>query len=181
MGRVQKTHWTCDGTCGTQVTTEDGVLPPGWVTVVLGHSIQSEESGMMFGTIERTFHALGPCLFDWGGAQMGQFVLDGANFGTGLSTPGPVPQIEVDPTVTGTVAVGQTVTGGNGTWENSPTFFIYEWKTCATVNGTFEEVAEGETYVIQAADEGKYLRLYVTAINASGAADAYSDSALVAA
>jgi hypothetical protein len=80
------------------------------------------------------------------------------------------------PTVTGTAAVGQTLTAENGTWSNAPTSFSYQWlrcngggNGCATISG-----ATQKTYTAAAADAGRTLRVRVTATNADGSASAQS-------
>jgi hypothetical protein len=80
------------------------------------------------------------------------------------------------PTISGTPAVGQTLTASNGTWTNSPTSYAYQWqrcngggKKCAPIAG-----ATQQTYTLVAADAGKTIVVAVTAKNASGAATAQS-------
>jgi hypothetical protein len=88
MGQIQKTVWTCDGTCGTTVEN-DGQLPEGWVTVTFTAEAMSATSGRQDSSTTKTFHALGPCLFDWGAAQMEQLAGEGVDVGTNNPTPPP--------------------------------------------------------------------------------------------
>ena len=82
------------------------------------------------------------------------------------------------PTITGTAAVGQTLTAQNGTWTNSPTAFQYRWRRCDTAGAACVNIAgaigAGKTYTVVAADAGHTLRVVVTAVNADGARSAVS-------
>jgi hypothetical protein len=82
------------------------------------------------------------------------------------------------PTITGTAAVGQTLTAQNGTWTNSPTAFQYRWRRCDTAGAACVNIAgavgAGKTYNVVAADAGHTLRVVVTAVNADGARSAVS-------
>jgi hypothetical protein len=67
---------------------------------------------------------------------------------------------------------GELVTTNNGTWDNSPTSFTYQWYRGATL-------ISGETlneYTLTAADADKYITCQVTAINAGGSATEPSDA-----
>lgn len=67
---------------------------------------------------------------------------------------------------------GELVTTDNGTWDNSPTSFTYQWYRDATP-------ISGETlneYTLDAADADKYITCQVTAINAGGSATEPSDA-----
>ena len=84
------------------------------------------------------------------------------------------------PTVTGTAQQGSTLTAENGSWQNNPTSFEYQWQRCnasgagcANVNG-----ATAKTYNVVGADVGNTLRVRVTAVNADGRTGA--DSAVTA-
>ena len=93
-----------------------------------------------------------------------------------------------EPTISGTAAVGQTLTGAAGTWSNSPTL-SYQWvrcgadgglpdgSNCATIPG-----ASTTGYIVSSADVGWRLRFRVTAGNADGQNTAASNAtALVSA
>jgi hypothetical protein len=69
------------------------------------------------------------------------------------------------PTISGTAQVGQTLTGTNGTWTNSPTSYAYQWNRAGVAIGG----ATASTYVPVAADIGSTLTLTVIASNATGA------------
>lgn len=77
----------------------------------------------------------------------------------------------VQPAVTGTQSVGNTLTTGNGTWSNSPTSYTYKWYN----NGVEIGSETASTYTIAAGDAGDYLQSEVTATNASGSLAIKSD------
>ena len=62
------------------------------------------------------------------------------------------------PTITGTVAVGQTLTANPGTWGPAPVNLYYQWKA----NGTAISGATTATYKPVSADVGKTLTVTVT-------------------
>ena len=67
---------------------------------------------------------------------------------------------------------GELVTTDNGTWDNSPTSFTYQWYRDATP-------ISGETlneYTLDAADADTYVSCEVTAINTGGSATEPSDA-----
>jgi hypothetical protein len=75
------------------------------------------------------------------------------------------------PSISGTPAVGSTLTASKGTWSGNPTSLAVAWMrcdengdSCAPISG-----ASGDTYTLTQADAGHTLRLSVTATNASGA------------
>jgi hypothetical protein len=80
------------------------------------------------------------------------------------------------PTISGTPAVGQTLTASEGTWTNSPTSFAYQWLRCNPAGNNCASVANGtqKTYTAVGADAGRTLRVRVTATNADGSASAQS-------
>jgi hypothetical protein len=66
------------------------------------------------------------------------------------------------PAITGTAQVGQTLTTTNGTWSNSPTSYVRQWKA----NGAAISGATGTTYVVLAGDVGKTITVTVNAVKA---------------
>jgi len=70
---------------------------------------------------------------------------------------------------------GELVTTDDGTWDNSPTSFTYQWYRDATpISG--ETINE---YTLAAADADTYISCEVTAINAGGSATEPSDAIYV--
>jgi hypothetical protein len=86
-------------------------------------------------------------------------------------TPTPPPINTAPPTITGTAQQGQTLTEHNGTWENSPTSFTYQWLQCDSLGTSCLPIAgaTGQTYVPVAADVGHTIAVQETASNSGGA------------
>jgi hypothetical protein len=80
------------------------------------------------------------------------------------------------PVVSGTAQQGQTLTGSNGAWSNSPTSYSYQWQRCNTAGSGCVAIASAtaSSYLLAAADVGSTLRFQVTATNASGPTSATS-------
>ena len=88
------------------------------------------------------------------------------------------------PAVSGTLKVGSTLTGSQGSWSGTPTpTYGFVWARCsatgsasATLPGTCTLIdgATSSTYVLASADYSNYLRLGVTATNSAGSATMYS-------
>lgn len=97
-------------------------------------------------------------------ASRSEFAID--DFG---GTPGiPPPVNTAVPTISGTTRPGDTLTASNGSWDNSPKSYAYQWKR----NGSNIPGATRPTYNIKAADQGTKLTVTVTATNANGSATA---------
>jgi hypothetical protein len=97
-----------------------------------------------------------------------------------------LPANNAAPVVTGTAVIGDTLTGTDGGWLNSPTSYNYQWKDCTGISGTVPSTTTGtgctnisgaatsstaattNTYVVASNDVGKYIELTVTANNAAG-------------
>lgn len=75
------------------------------------------------------------------------------------------------PVVSGTAAVGSTLTSSTGTWTGTdPITFAYQWQRGTTnISG-----ATSSSYLIQAGDAGSTLRCVVTATNVAGSTSANS-------
>jgi hypothetical protein len=82
----------------------------------------------------------------------------------------------VRPTLTGLARVGERLTAQNGTWDNSPTSFEYQWLRCASDGTSCIAVvgAELKRYTLVQADVGHRMRVRVTAVNVDGQASARS-------
>ena len=82
------------------------------------------------------------------------------------------PRATAAPTVTGTAAVGQTLTTTTGTWAGAPASFAPQWERCDSGGASCVAIpgATNPTYVVTDADVGSSLRVSVTARNAVGAA-----------
>jgi hypothetical protein len=94
--------------------------------------------------------------------------------GVRSSSPAPAPPVNIDkPVINNTTPTeGQTLTTTNGTWDNSPTSFTYQWSCsggCTNPTGT-------SSYVVDHLDVGKTISVTVTAHNTAGDTPASSDS-----
>ena len=98
--------------------------------------------------------------------------------GSAFATTQAPPENTTAPTITGTPAVGQTLTAQNGTWANNPTAFQYRWRRCDTAGAACVNITgaggAAKTYNVVGADGGHTLRVVVTAVNAEGARNAVS-------
>ena len=96
-----------------------------------------------------------------------------------------VPSNTVLPAVTGTAAVGQTVTTSDGTWNASPTSFTYEWLRCPSSGGSADGSdcasigVSTNSYLVATGDVGFTLRSRVTAVNSDGQAKAVSNATAI--
>jgi len=88
------------------------------------------------------------------------------------AVPVPDPASTGLPAITGTVAVGQTLTATPGEWTGTqPISLSYQWQRCASDGTACTGIlgATGTTYVPVAADGGSSFRVAVTASNAMSA------------
>jgi Bacterial Ig-like domain (group 3)/Glycosyl hydrolases family 16 len=86
----------------------------------------------------------------------------------------PAPVNTGEPVVTGTVAAGDTLSTTDGTWDNSPTAFSYQWQRCGT-DGTGCINISGATssnYIVASDDAGHTIEAQVTATNSGGSTTA---------
>ena len=94
------------------------------------------------------------------------------------AAPLPPPSILATPTITGTAAVGQTLTEAHGSWSNNPTSYSYQWEDC-TAAGTGCVAIPGATaqaYTVSPSDENDKLVVLEVASNSSGAGTAAASS-----
>jgi hypothetical protein len=79
------------------------------------------------------------------------------------------------PSITGTAAVGQTLTAGAGHWDGSPTSYAFTWLRCSNTGGscvTIKSVATTATstsYTLVALDDRHTIKASVVASNSKGA------------
>jgi hypothetical protein len=88
------------------------------------------------------------------------------------------------PVISGTTTVGQLLTTTNGTWNNSPTGYTYQWRRCDAAGASCVDIAgaTAATYTLVAGDAGGTIRVVVTAANAFGSTPATSaQTAVIAA
>jgi hypothetical protein len=96
---------------------------------------------------------------------------------TGTGT-GKGPTETAAPTVTGSVAAGQHLAGGFGTWSGSGTLsYAYQWHRCDTTGAHCISIhgATGAGYKLVAKDIGQTIGLTVTATDAAGKTSGYAD------
>jgi streptogramin lyase len=85
---------------------------------------------------------------------------------------GQTPMLVTAPAITPTTAaVGATLTTSNGVWAYEPTAYVYSWQSCTTSASTTCTAiasAAAATYVVTAADTGKFISAKVAATNLNG-------------
>ncbi len=104
----------------------------------------------------------------------GSSVVQSDPTGKVTSSSGPVNTNE--PTVSGSLVQGQTLTGTSGSWSGTtPIGYAYQWVRCGTDGGAadgsncaFISGATGATYVLTKDDVGHRMRLRVSASNSAG-------------
>jgi hypothetical protein len=103
----------------------------------------------------------------------------GATIGGGSAATQAAPVNVTPPTITGVARVGERLTAQNGTWDNSPTSFRYQWRRCdadgLSCTNILGAAATLKRYTLVTADVGHRLRVRVTAVNADGATSARSE------
>lgn len=105
---------------------------------------------------------------------------DGAS--TANSKPTPVisdnaaPSATAPPTISGSAAVGEQLTANEGTWTGAPDRYAYQWQQCDAAGSACATVAgaTGKIYGVRSADQGRTLRVAVTAVNPKGRTTAVS-------
>lgn len=89
----------------------------------------------------------------------------------------PAPVNTVAPVASGAATVGDTLSVTDGTWTYDPTSYDYAWQDSDDGEGGWAAInaATSATYLVDAADEDKYIRCVVTATNAGGSTAANSN------
>jgi hypothetical protein len=81
------------------------------------------------------------------------------------------------PTISGSTAVGATLTASPGSWSGTqPISYAYQWRRCDPAGGSCADVAgaTAQTYALGDADAGATMRVSVTGSNTAGSATATS-------
>ena len=81
------------------------------------------------------------------------------------------------PSISGTAAVGSTVTANPGTWAGSaPITYQYQWQICGSDGGSCHAIpgATTQTYKFTSSDQGNTVRVNVIASNGDGSSSAQS-------
>lgn len=86
---------------------------------------------------------------------------------------GIAPANTVLPAISGSTVVGNVLSTTNGTWNNIPTSFTYQWYSAGSPIGG----ATSSTYTSQVTDVGNTITVIVTATNATGSTPATSGGA----
>lgn len=86
------------------------------------------------------------------------------------------PTSMVLPAISGTPAVGGTLTADTGAWAGAPTAFAYQWRRCDASGSACLDIAgaTASTYSVAAGDSRSTLRILVIATNAAGSGGAIS-------
>ena len=112
------------------------------------------------------------------GADGNMWVAENGTGKVGRVLSGQTPIVASAPAVTPTTAaVGATLTTSTGVWAYEPTAYVYSWQSCttnATTNCTVIANAASATYVVTAADSGKFIGAKVAATNLNGTVAAVS-------
>jgi hypothetical protein len=99
-----------------------------------------------------------------------------------LVSPATKPVNTSPPVISGSAAVGSTLTTTNGAWKGNPSpSYTYEWRRCDSAGATCASIAgaTSPSYTVVAADAGFTLRVDVTATNSAGSATATSNATAV--
>ncbi len=96
--------------------------------------------------------------------------------GSGVAAEATAPVNKSRPTISGTAAVGETLTANSGTWTGAVSF-THQWQVCdANGNNCVDIVgATGTTYGVRSSDVGRELRVRVKASNKFGSTTATSN------
>lgn len=155
-------------------TTTEGqtlsVTNGSWTPTPAGYSYQWRRNGSNIGSATASTYALVAA----DGGQLIDCVVTADDGGTGFTsapsnTVGPIAQ--ADPvyssgaSISGTTAVGATLTAVTGTWSGSPSY-TYQWRR----NDSDIGGATSSTYLLDALDEGQLIDVVITGTNAFGAA-----------
>lgn len=94
----------------------------------------------------------------------------------GTTTSGSTPVNASLPRISGEARQGTMLSASNGSWDNSPDSYTYQWRRCGSAGGNCSNIsgASSNRYVLRAADVSRTIRVVVTASNSLGSASAAS-------
>lgn len=96
--------------------------------------------------------------------------------GSGGSPPAGIPVNTAAPVISGVPFAGGVLTISNGTWDNSPSSYLYQWKNAGVdISG-----ATNQTYTVLLTDELDAITCVVTATNVIGSASSTSSPVTIA-
>jgi hypothetical protein len=176
VGASTTAAWTLDGSCTQVDGTQWNPITP---TVVPASRIAAADEDD--GEVRLRFGIRA------GATQRSGAYSAGITFEVVAPDPGPggVAPVAGTAGVSGTIAIGQTLTATNAGWNmGTPAgTFAYQWMRCGTSGGTCIDIAgqTGSTYVITATDGGRTIRVRLTASNAWGSASATSTQTTIVA
>src|SRR5205823_2859725 len=107
---------------------------------------------------------------------------DGQTSSAAVFSVASVPANTALPTITGTDAVGSTLSEGDGTWTGFPApAFTRQWERCDQAGANCGDIAAatGTSYTLVQADAGTTIRVRVTGTNGGGASSAESGQTAV--
>src|SRR6185436_7786258 len=90
---------------------------------------------------------------------------------TDVITPAIAPKSATAPSITGKAVVGAQLVADVGTYSGGAvTRYLFQWRRCDSTGGNCTDIpnATKQTYTIASADQGKTLRISVTARNDYG-------------
>jgi fibronectin-binding autotransporter adhesin len=94
--------------------------------------------------------------------------------------PPPAPADTAAPVISGTSTQGQALHTTNGTWDNNPTSFDYQWEDCDSAGNNCTNVGtDSSGYTLSGSDAGHTIRVVVSAHNLGGSDQATSDPTAV--
>lgn len=81
-----------------------------------------------------------------------------------------IPSSQASPTVSGTAAVGKSLSATRGSWNWNPTGYGYQWQRCSAAGHSCTTIsgATNASYLVAAADAGQRLVVIVSATNLAG-------------
>jgi hypothetical protein len=100
------------------------------------------------------------------------YIADASNWTIDQVIPVPPTAGSAPPAISGTIAIGQTLTAGPGLWANNPEGFSYQWQDCDAAGNNCVSIAGATagSYTVAGGDVGDTIRVIVTATNDGGSA-----------